>query len=345
MSNEQRPVALAVMADSIPEQLRAERRWVCWRYEFRDGRWTKVPYSRPGRRASSTDSATWIAFDEALAAYLQGLCDGIGFVLGDGWCGFDSDRSRDPQTAGVDAATLAILDRLDTYAEVSVSGTGVHALARYGREPLRGRRSGQFEFYCSGRFFVVTGHSLPGSPLTVNDRTAEFTAVYTELFGAPVRQDGSGMPADLLTHAGCGTELITAADVVRPISDLTDDELLERMFAASNGPQIRSLFQGDKSTYGGDDSSADMALATHLAFWTQRDSARMDRIFRRSGLYRGKWDARRGSATYGQRTIERAIDRSTEVYQPARDLPAATLPGPASSLTAADLDAPYRGDF
>ena len=50
-----------------------------------------------------------------------------------------------------------------------------------------------------------------------------------------------------------------------------------------------------------------MALCSHLAFWCAGDAARMDRIFRRSGLMRDKWDSRRGGTTYGAQTIERAI--------------------------------------
>ncbi len=35
-------------------------------------------------------------------------------------------------------------------------------------------------------------------------------------------------------------------------------------------------------------SEADLALCNFLAFWTGGDAARIDRLFRRSGLYRPK---------------------------------------------------------
>jgi putative DNA primase/helicase len=49
-------------------------------------------------------------------------------------------------------------------------------------------------------------------------------------------------------------------------------------------------------------------LCAALAFYT-KDAAQINRIFKRSGLYRGKWDVKHyeGGATYGQVTIEKAL--------------------------------------
>jgi hypothetical protein len=52
----------------------------------------------------------------------------------------------------------------------------------------------------------------------------------------------------------------------------------------------------------------------HLAFWTGRDRVAIDRLFRRSGLYREKWDERRGERTYGEITMDKAIEQTSEVY-------------------------------
>lgn len=45
----------------------------------------------------------------------------------------------------------------------------------------------------------------------------------------------------------------------------------------------------------------------------------MDRLFRQSGLYRGKWDDEHysGGKTYGEGTVERAIAITSDVYEPA----------------------------
>src|SRR3712207_8847873 len=41
------------------------RQWVCWRFEERDGKLTKIPYPpHTGARASSTDPKTWADYSE-----------------------------------------------------------------------------------------------------------------------------------------------------------------------------------------------------------------------------------------------------------------------------------------
>ena len=91
------------------------------------------------------------------------------------------------------------------------------------------------------------------------------------------------------------------------------------MFSAGNGAAIERLYKGDAGAYDNDESSADLALCNHLAFWTGRDAGRMDRMFRQSGLMRGKWDRNaRAGETYGAGTIRVAIAACAEVYQGKR---------------------------
>lgn len=56
------------------------------------------------------------------------------------------------------------------------------------------------------------------------------------------------------------------------------------------------------SGHGGDHSAADLALCSRLARFT-RDGDRLDRLFRRSGLMRPKWER----ADYRGRTLARAL--------------------------------------
>jgi len=73
--------------------------------------------------------------------------------------------------------------------------------------------------------------------------------------------------------------------------------------AADGTTEILALWQGDTSAYGGDHSRADQALVTHLAWWTNYDAERIDRLFRQSGLYRPKWN----HASYRRATIGKAL--------------------------------------
>ncbi len=53
-----------------------------------------------------------------------------------------------------------------------------------------------------------------------------------------------------------------------------------------------------------------------LAFWTGKDLERMDRLYRKSALYRDKWDSARSESTYGWETLHRAAARCLLVYDP-----------------------------
>jgi primase-polymerase (primpol)-like protein len=154
---------LAVRPDSIPAELCVLPQWVLWRLGERDGRYTKIPYT-PGsdRRASSTDPTTWGVFEDALEklASPEGAYDGVGFVFssGDPYVGVDLDDCVDPETGEIAVWATQIIDGLDSYTELSPSGTGVHIIAK-GKFAECGRR-GPIEMYSRDRYFTVTGHVL-----------------------------------------------------------------------------------------------------------------------------------------------------------------------------------------
>jgi putative DNA primase/helicase len=286
---------------NFPTELQALDQWVCWRKVKRDDKWTKVPYdAKTGRLAKATDVATWRSFDIAARAYLNGQYDGVGFVFSehDPFCGADFDHCIDAAGA-VDPDKLATIRQLDSYTERSQSGTGAHVITR-AKLPGPGRNNQKQgrEIYDQGRFFVVTGDVMAGFPTKIEDRQEVVAAYYAEYF-----------PQDKPAQQ--------AAPAARQETSLDDQELLQRMFAASNGAKVQRLWDGRSTDYNGDDSAGDQALCNALAFWTGRDAARMDNLFRQSKRLRDKWDRNaRSGETYGQGTIRRAIDSAKEVYTP-----------------------------
>jgi primase-polymerase (primpol)-like protein len=100
-----RPQALTVQPEHIPVELRVLPQWVNWKYEYRKGKWTKPLYQpndgyAEDEYAESDNPDTWGTFDAAIAAYLRGSFDGIGFVVTgeDDFAGVDLDHCRDPET-------------------------------------------------------------------------------------------------------------------------------------------------------------------------------------------------------------------------------------------------------
>lgn len=267
---------------------------------------TKVPLDpESGSYASTADPATWTAFETAVDHRDSLDADGIGFVFteADAYIGVDLDDCRDPDTGYADAWAAEIIARLDSYTEVSPSGTGYHVIAR-GTLPGDRSRHGAIEMYEANRFFTMTGDHVAGTPQTVAQRTAELTHVYRDYLQSASESSSSG-PADAESPASS------------PETLASDEKLLERARAAANGDDFAQLWDGNAVGYESH-SEADMALCCHLAFWTGGDPARMDRLFRDSGLMRSKWDEVHyaDGSTYGERTIERALTVVDEVYNP-----------------------------
>ena len=78
--------ALQEKYKSVPSELKALKRWVCFNVEgSEDGKTTKRPYNAlNGKRAKVNDDITWTTFNNALNGCVKYHNDGIGFVLGYG---------------------------------------------------------------------------------------------------------------------------------------------------------------------------------------------------------------------------------------------------------------------
>lgn len=99
------------------------------------------------------------------------------------------------------------------------------------------------------------------------------------------------------------------------LTDLDDLALIERAKRSKSGTQFAALWSGDITGYKSA-SEADIALCNALAFWTNKDAARIDQLFRQSGLMREKWDRPTAGSTYGAITIQNAIDTTQQGYDP-----------------------------
>ncbi len=292
----EKPEYLKPNFEKIPQELKDRPQWVLWIAEFRDGKHTKVPYSINGNRGSSINPKTWDSFETISNVYSKNghKYDGIGFVLTkeDPFTGWDFDKCRDPETNETDPDIRENIKLLNSYFEVSPSGTGYRGIVKADLPP-NGRKNGTVECYQDGRYLTITGHSLEGTPKTIENRQQETTTLHNKYFpgkNEPIKQQSNQY--------------------------IDDHELLERAFNSVNGDKIRRLYNGDDSDYPSP-SEADQALCNYLAFWLDRDAARIDRAFRTSGLYRKKWDKNHFSdgRTYGQETINKAISSCVEVYQ------------------------------
>jgi putative DNA primase/helicase len=108
-------------------------------------------------------------------------------------------------------------------------------------------------------------------------------------------------------------------------SNLSDNEVIDLCRQAKNAAKFSDLFDAaDASLYGGDESRADMALISFLAFYTQ-DGAQLERIFDASARgQRQKW---RDRPDYRRRTIVKTLQQELrETYTPHRHRRASANP-------------------
>ena len=378
----------------IPDRLTECEQWICWQEVERDGKPTKVPikpYHTSGTsNASATDPATWRDLQSALEFHQSDRVDtdGIGFVFASetSIVGVDLDDCRDPATGDLTDWAGDIVDRLDSYTEVSPSGRGVHVLLEGELPPGRNRR-GDVEMYDEARFFTVTTDHVKGTPETIARRQDALLGVHYEYVqsspdsdtgavdldqaidaaakngneasdgeptgDSPAEESGDEKPqaigskSSLYARYGldfpdiedpalevalhsCSVDVLpddppTSLDeIAGPGVDLDDGALLEQAMASKSGDTIAALYDGDKELWASPESrypsqsEADMGLCFYLGFWTGGHPERMDRLFRDSGLYRGKWDRVHfaNGATYGDVCIARTLLTIDDYYTP-----------------------------
>lgn len=315
----------------LPEPLaplRAFNQFVLWKAvpsRRRPGKVDKFPCSLDGEVVDAHDPQYWLDADTAVAMS-EALGLGVGFVFTDK----DPFFFIDIDGAYANGQWSEIATRLcSTLAgaavEVSQSGTGLHIIGQYaGQAPDHACKNVPkgLECYTDGRFVALTGLNATGRASAV--MTDQLRSVVEEFF--PVSLEGP-RAADWTT---------TPHPDSRPIGD--DDALIAKALAAT-GQDASAVFGGVSSaratfkdlwegniealaaaypdesrTY--DASSADAALAQHLAFWTGGQCDRIERLMRRSALVRRKWDYHK---SYMSRTIRGAVGRQTAWYSVGAD--------------------------
>jgi hypothetical protein len=300
------------MTPHYPRELAALPQWVCWRLEPdpKGGKDTKIPYNpKTGKKASSTNPQTWSTLRDALAAAEKYLYTGIGFVFTreGGIVGIDIDHCRDAETGALNDTAKAIVERVSTYTEISPSGTGLHLFLK-GEMPGGGNKNSRtgVEMYAHSRFFTMTGQRLPDTPEEVA-ADANALAWVHENYVKPPRKERSKKKS----RSG------------KKGAPLSDEEVLEKARSAGNHEDFTALWEGRWEEKYGSQSEADMALCCTLAFWTARNKEQIDRLFRQSSLMRDKWDKvhHASGATYGEETLDKAIEATESVYNPENDAP------------------------
>src|SRR5215208_1892724 len=295
------------------------------RFERRkDGKTDKPPYrvasGLPAIKADKTNPENWATFEEAWGAYERGEVDAIGFVVSKDEPFFivDFDGVIDRDTGEINPAAAEVIHALDSYTELSCSGTGVHVIGHGAKPEYADCKSGKLGFglevYDSDRFVVMTGERM------------------TEVTGPKDRQDEL---LSLCRKLWPKSQKLYSRRPTHPAPvGVEDQELLGRARRSSTGAKFHRLYDlGDTAGYASA-SEADFSLVNALIFWTAGDRDRIMRLFESSALYRGK-DKHRD---YVRRTVDNALGTYVGSFYKPRRVKQARLEEPSAQ---ADPLTPY----
>ena len=166
---------------AIPDELKTYPQWICWIAYHGD----TLPHDPCQRdRADLREPNTWRTFDEALAAFQEYTYDGIGFVFSEEspYFGISLGNAYNPETETVEPWAQPFVQRINSYTEISPSGTGLHIIARGHVPKPIGRWDNKTKRKVTIRdhhgYFPFTGNHLVGTPQTIEERQEAITQLY-----------------------------------------------------------------------------------------------------------------------------------------------------------------------
>jgi putative DNA primase/helicase len=261
---------------NIPAQLRQRPNWVAW--GIRDAL-PKAPFSpaslllgKPAL-AKAGIRETWGSYEAAVECVRRGLARGIGYEFDGSVYGVDLDHIIDGDGMLTPQAK-EIVGKLDSYTEVSLSGTGLHIFVLAPDADItRHRKKDYFlEIYSVGRYFIVTGNVL-GSLKPIEARTSELQSVHDKFLLPDPAQRISRFP------------------LPPPMPAPSAEQRRFLQIGLERDKVFQALWHGERRH--GNESADDIALMNKLAYWCNADPDAMIRAFLSSPYHAQKDEAHR----------------------------------------------------
>lgn len=285
---EEKKIIIIDSYKNIPNELKELKQWVVWKFELPDSskKPTKVPYSTDSKRADTTNSDTWLTFNDAINEYHNHGYNGIGFVFKRPYCGIDLDNVINDDGSIIQSAK-EILEQFDSYTEFSPSNKGLHIII-LGEKPgnkckKRISDGSVIEIYDHDRYFTWTG-KIYDNKSEIVERQEELDELYSKLFF-----DSTEIPK------------------AQPLkNEKSNKEIISLIRNSHQAVKFNNLYSGYTTDYTSD-SEADYALINILCFWCCGDADQIERIMLSSRLKRNKWDTIRDGRSYLRYSIENAL--------------------------------------
>lgn len=289
-----------VNSKNIPKYLKENANFCNWKYETRDGNLTKVPYNpHTMNKASVNNLNTFTDFSFVINALNN--FDGIGIRVDGKIIAIDLDHCIEEGKICSWAEEI-VSHFQDTYIEISPSGKGLRIILlapdnySYDKDKYYIKKN-NVEVYVAGatnRFVTLTGNAIQKTDVVGNI-------------------DGFQWLIDTYMKRPISNSSIFTNE--HRESYLTDESVIQKAMSSKQGEKFNKLWNGDTSDYPSH-SESNLALISILAFYCNGNKEQIDRLYRRSNLFRTKWDEFRGNKTYGEITIDTALSGIKEFYSP-----------------------------
>ena len=245
--------------DNIPQMLKRHPNWVVWGIHNAPPKSPYNPASLLSGRLSPAKAGipeTWSSYPLATECVMRGLARGIGYEFDGRVCGIDLDHVIDDGAIAPEAQE--IVGKLNSYTEVSPSGSGLHIFVLVpGANITRHRRKDCFlEIYDTGRYFTVTGN-LCGSAKDIETRTDELQTIHDKYLLSGETKSLATMPQP------------------PPISNIARKRML--LIGLERDKVFKALWLGQRRI--GNESADDIALMNKLAYWCSADINAMLKAF------------------------------------------------------------------
>lgn len=302
----------------LPEALTplaAYRQFILWMLAERDGKQVKLPVDH--RTASVGDAhnpEVWLDAQTALTtAAAYGSDYGVGFVFTDNDPFFfvDLDKCLEADNTTWSPVATDVMARIPGAAiEVSQSGRGLHIIGM-GTAPEHSCKNVPLglELYTEGRFVALTGINAIGTAgLDCTAYLPELIDTYFPPKGAAKGQEWTTAPVEGWNGPTDDDELITKALSSQSAGGVFGGRSTFSALWEGHEETLAQSYPDDEGERAYDGSSADAALAQHLAFWTGNNCERIERLMWKSGLVREKW-------TVHKRYLFMTITRATSLQE------------------------------
>jgi len=296
------------------------KQYVAWRGIPLDNGKTKKLLINPhtGRAASSVDPTTWGSYDDVTTFIASHADHHLGFVFtaDDPYFFIDIDDCIDA-AGNWNTISKQIYSRFpDAYVEYSQSGRGLHIIG-IGKRPVgyKNKSDYGYDIYTEKRFVALCPDTVISGDHNKYDHTAQLTAVTTEHFESRDANavDWTDYAVDGYNFSGSDEDLVNLALNAKSLRVRFGDAVSFKSLWTHDDDELTKHFPNDQDAGIPDESRVESALATHLAFWTGKNAARIERII--TDLWphcRDKWLNR---PAYRESTITGALKTCRETYQ------------------------------